>query len=188
MRRCMLLAFGATLLIDIPTCAKPKLGTMAFASILWPLSGMVQTFPYMIAVLWIMISAFYDVSFVLQQSMFLCLYFYFTNMLERFLCFYLNVSDKCDYLKTISLNDYVFIPGGERIPEHIRQFGVTGHSVCQCNWPFPTITVFIKCHLICRAHLQFVASTRRTCANVHRNGANYSLHFQHWRSIAKCHL
>lgn len=65
---------------------------MVLAGLLWPLTNMVQTLPYLIGVIWILLAAFYDVSFVLQQSMFLCIYFYLANVLERFLCFYLNVS------------------------------------------------------------------------------------------------
>lgn len=79
---------------------------MVLAGLLWPLTNLVQTLPYLIGVIWILLAAFYDVSFVLQQSMFLCVYFYLTNVLERFLCFYLNVSLKYSFSRLYSYRPF----------------------------------------------------------------------------------
>lgn len=58
---------------------------------LTPMSLVFKSIPYLIAVVWILTSAIYDVTFVLQQSLFLCFYFYITDAIERLLAYSLKV-------------------------------------------------------------------------------------------------
>lgn len=67
---------------------------MALATLLmWPFSSLLRGLPYLVAVAWIITAALYDVNIVLQQSLFIVVYFYLTNGLERLLLNWIGHGD-----------------------------------------------------------------------------------------------
>ncbi|KAH9422886.1 hypothetical protein DERP_008149 [Dermatophagoides pteronyssinus] len=64
---------------------------MFLSFFIWQFQLFLKFLPFIIALSWIMISALYDVEFVLYQSLLLCVFFYFVDLIERFLSHYFSV-------------------------------------------------------------------------------------------------
>nr|XP_027197543.1 uncharacterized protein LOC113791893 [Dermatophagoides pteronyssinus] len=64
---------------------------MFLSFFIWQFQLFLKFLPFIIALSWIMISALYDLEFVLYQSLLLCVFFYFVDLIERFLSHYFSV-------------------------------------------------------------------------------------------------
>ncbi|XP_046918836.2 uncharacterized protein LOC124499031 [Dermatophagoides farinae] len=64
---------------------------MFISFFIWQFQLFLKFLPFIIALSWIIISALFDVEFVLYQSLLLCVFFYVVDLIERFLSNFFSV-------------------------------------------------------------------------------------------------
>lgn len=144
-----------------------------FSSIFFCVSYFTKSLPQLVAVAWILGSVFYDINFVLNQSLFLIIYFYLVDAIERLLCFYLRVSFYFWFEFLFNLTNLYGTLGWQSSTFFVYQFNFFGNPFCEHVWFFP---ILAKIFYYFRYFVWFVVANARTFFDGNRNDSNNTLY------------